>query len=251
MSSSTQGDSAFFRPIARCLQGIYLRILHVEDDAELSAVVRRGLVADRHAVDTVGDGQCGLNYYESFRYDLVVLEVELPVMSGCELLKHIRRHDQDVPILMLTKITALASKVAMFEGGADYYLTKPFAFAELRARVQALSRRRPATTLRVLRARRLELDCWRQEVKVNGARIHLTSIEYLVLKHLIEHKNTVQSRDRLFDCVWNQDLRGKANNVDVCISRLRAKMGCHRNGPSIETIRGQGYMVRAEERFEP
>src|SRR6266700_3810426 len=160
-----------------------MRIMIIEDEQKVSALVKRGLTAERYAVDVTADGIEGLEYFEAFPYDLIILDLMLPRLHGTEVLQRIRRKNDHVPILILTAKDSVDDKVKLFELGADDYLTKPFAFAELLVRVKALLRRGPVNRASVIRVGDLELDRLSRHVTRGGRRIELTAKEYALLEY--------------------------------------------------------------------
>ena len=171
----------------------------------------------------------------------------LPVLNGTEVLKRIRRHTPEVPVLILTAKDDTAAKVENFEAGADDYLTKPFAFAELAVRVKALLRRGPAVRSSVLRVADLELDRLSQQVRRAGARIELTAKEYALLEYLMAHADRVLSRTMIIEHVWDESFEGLTNIVDVYVRHLRAKVDDPFAAKLIRTVRGVGYSISEEE----
>src|SRR5215216_5958197 len=226
-----------------------MRILLVEDEEKVSRFITRGLEAERFAIDAVYDGTSGLEYAITYSYDLIILDLMLPGLSGTEVLHRIRRTNNDVPILILTARDAVKDKVENFEAGADDYLTKPFAFAELLVRVKALLRRGPVTRSSVLRVGDLELDRLSQQVKKAGKRVELTSKEYALLEYLMAHAGQVLSRTMIIEHVWDQSFDGVTNIVDVYVRHLRNKVDDTSEPKLIRTVRGVGYVIAAGETY--
>jgi two-component system copper resistance phosphate regulon response regulator CusR len=220
-----------------------MRILLVEDEEKVSSFVARGLTAERFAVDVALDGQSGLDLATTYHYDLVILDLMLPKLDGSEVLRRIRTQNTRVPVLILTARDAVADKVGNFEAGADDYLTKPFAFAELLVRTKALLRRGPVTRDSVVRVADLELDRLSQQVKRSGQRIELTSKEYALLEYLISNAGRVLSRTMIIEHVWDQSFDGITNIVDVYVRHLRSKVDDPYEHKLIRTIRGVGYTI--------
>jgi two-component system copper resistance phosphate regulon response regulator CusR len=223
-----------------------MRILIVEDERKVSEMVSRGLKAERYAVDVADNGDAGWAMANTYDYDLVVLDLGLPGMDGSELLRRIRARDTRIPILVLTARDATACKVESFETGADDYLTKPFAFAELVVRVKALLRRGPANQGSKVRIGDLELDRISQQVNRAGQRISLTPKEYSLLDYLATHKGRVLSRTMIVEHVWDQSFEGLTNIVDVYVRHLRRKVDDPFPVKLIHTVRGVGYSIEAE-----
>src|SRR5262249_5598534 len=188
-----------------------MRILLVEDEEKVSRFVARGLTDERFAVDVARDAKAGWELAETYQYDLVILDLMLPGLSGGELLYRLRKSKPQIPVLILTARDSVADKVEHFEAGADDYLTKPFAFAELVVRVKALLRRGPVTRASTLRIGDVELDRLSQQVKRAGKRIELTSKEYGVLEYLMANAGRVLSRTMILEHVWDQSFDGATN----------------------------------------
>jgi DNA-binding response OmpR family regulator len=224
-----------------------VRILIVEDDKKLAEFVARGLRAERFAVDLAANGQEGENYLQTYSYDLLILDLLLPKMSGTELLRRARLAHSSLPVLVLTARDALEDKVAHFEAGADDYLTKPFDFAELLVRIKALLRRSPAERVDVLHLADLSLNRNTQLVKRDGHRIDLTVKEYALLEYLLCSPGRVFSRTMILNHVWDQSFEGVTNIVDVYVRYLRRKVDEPFPLKLIHTVRGVGYCMRESE----
>ena len=218
-----------------------MRLLLVEDEKKLSELVARALRAESYAVDVADDGVRGWELAQSYEYDLIILDLMLPQMPGEEVLRRIRRTNQRVPILVLTARGGTEDKVHNFEAGADDYLTKPFAFAELIMRVKALLRRGPITRSSVLRVGDLEVDRFTQQVRRAGRRIELTPKEYALLEYLAANPGRVFSRTMIIEHVWDQSFEGLTNIVDVYVRHLRSKVDDPFPVKLIRTVRGVGY----------
>ena len=224
-----------------------MRCLLVEDEKKVSDFIARGLRAERFAIDVAHDGTAGWEFIARFDYDLIILDLMLPGLSGTELLDRIRKKSSTTPVLILTARDATGEKVRHFEAGADDYLTKPFAFAELLVRAKALLRRGPITQASVLRVGDLELDRLTQQVKRTGKRIALTTKEYALLEYLMSNAGRILSRTMIIEHVWDQSFHGLTNIVDVYVRHLRTKVDDAHPQKLIRTIRGSGYSITAEE----
>jgi two-component system copper resistance phosphate regulon response regulator CusR len=223
-----------------------MRILLVEDEKKLAGMVERGLKAERYAVDVAHDGETGWQMAGTYEYDLVILDLMLPGLSGTEILRRIRRKNSTVPILILTARDATDEKVENFEAGADDYLTKPFAFAELLVRVKALLRRGPVNRSSVLRVGDLEVDRLSKQVRRAGKRIELTAKEYSLLEYFATNPGRVFSRTMIIEHVWDQSFEGLTNIVDVYVRHLREKVDDAFSTKLIRTVRGMGYCLSDE-----
>jgi len=225
-----------------------MRILLIEDERKVRDFVERGLVAERYAVDTAEDGEKALQLASNYHYDLIIVDLMLPKVDGTQVLQRIRNRDASVPVLVLTARDEVLDKVRTFEAGADDYLTKPFAFAELLVRIKALLRRGPVNRSSSARVADLELDRLTQQVKRAGKRIDLTGKEYALLEYLMLNAGRVLSRNMIIEHVWDQSFDGLTNIVDVYVRHLRNKVDEGFESKLIHTVRGVGYTVREEER---
>ena len=220
-----------------------MRILLVEDESKVARFIARGLSADCFAVDTAADGNSGLELAAAYQYDLIILDLMLPGMSGTEILRHLRQKDTNVPVLVLSARDAVADKVGHLELGADDYLTKPFALAELLVRVKALLRQGPVSRASVIRVGDLELDRLSRRVTRGGRPIELTVKEYALLEYLMSNAGRVLSRSMIIEHVWDQSFDGVFSIVDVYLGRLRSKIDQSADHKLIRTVRGVGYSV--------
>jgi two-component system copper resistance phosphate regulon response regulator CusR len=223
-----------------------MRILVIEDDSRVASFIRRGLSADKFLVDIAHDGQNGLERAVSKDYNLIVLDLMLPGMTGQEVLDGIRKINRTVPVLILTARGTIQDKVELFQKGCDDYLTKPFAFAELQARVKALLRRGKTETQDTLRVADLRIDFNKRQVTRSGKRIELTLKEYALLEYLVRNAGQVLSRSMIVDHVWDQSFDSFTNVVDVYIRYLRNKIDQGFEPKLIHTVRGVGYVLNAE-----
>ena len=221
-----------------------MRILVIEDDPTVGQYVKRGLEEHRWAVDLVADGEEGERRASSEAYDLVILDMRLPTKSGTEVLHALRAKGFERPVLVLTAQDAVDAKVATLRAGADDYVTKPFAFEELLARVEALSRRPRALASPVLRVGDLEIDQATHEVRRNGVPIEVTPKEYTVLEYLARHAGRVMSRTLITEYAWGYHFDPGTNIVDVVINHLRKKVDAGHARKLITTVRGVGYVLK-------
>ncbi len=225
-----------------------MRILVVEDDSVIGEAVASSLRIDGHAVDLVGDGREALDWLETYPYDLVILDIVLPGDDGLTILARLRARPSSPPVLLLTALGATEDRVAGLDAGADDYLVKPFAMAELRARVRALARRRDERRQPRLTVGDLELDPATMGVWRRGRSIRLTPREFALLELLARHPGQVLSRDRITDVLWDAASEIDSNVLEVYVRSLRRKLDGGRRDGLIETIRGLGYRLRAPTR---
>lgn len=222
-----------------------MKVLIVEDDRTVGQYVQRGLEEHNYQADLVDDGLEGLRLISGGQYDLVVLDLRLPSMSGVEIVRTLRDRGVTTPILILTAQDSVETKVQALRSGADDYVTKPFAFEELLARVEALGRRPVQMTSPVLRVADLEVDTSLREVRRAGRKIDVTPKEYTVLEYLVRHQGRVMSRTLITEYAWDYHFDPGTNIVDVVINRLRKKIEQGFSTRLLHTVRGVGYVVRA------
>jgi two-component system, OmpR family, response regulator len=221
-----------------------VRVLVIEDDPTVGQFVKRGLEEQRWSVDLVADGEEGETLARSQPYDLVVLDMRLPGRSGLDVLRNLRARGFERPVLVLTAQDAVDAKVETLRAGADDYVTKPFAFEELLARVEALARRPRVLATPVLRVADLEVDLDAREVRRGGTLVELTPKEFLVLEYLCRHKGRVMSRTLITEYAWGYHFDPGTNIVDVVINHLRKKIDAGKGRRLITTVRGVGYVIK-------
>lgn len=220
-----------------------MRVLIIEDERRLSNVVKKGLVEEGFAVDQAFDGEEGLYLGESESYDLIILDVMLPKIDGFSVCRNIRSKKISTPILMLTAKMRVEDKVIGLDVGADDYLTKPFAFSELKARIQALLRRSHNQTETTLRVENLEVDPVKHVAKRDNKVISLTPKEFSILEFILRHKGEVITRTQITEHVWDYNFDALSNVVDVFIATLRKKVDSGFTIKLIHTIHGVGYTI--------
>jgi two-component system OmpR family response regulator len=222
-----------------------MKILVIEDDPTVGQFVKRGLEEHRWGVDLVADGEEGERRAASDAYDLVILDMRLPGKSGLDVLTALRARGFERPVLVLTAQDAVDAKVSTLRAGADDYVTKPFAFEELLARVEALARRPRAIASPTLRVGDLVLDQQAREVRRGEELIDLTPKEFTVLEYLMRHAGRVMSRTLITEYAWGYHFDPGTNIVDVVINHLRKKIDARHERKLITTVRGVGYVVKA------
>lgn len=221
------------------------KILIIEDEEKFARFVEMELTYEGYEVGKAHHGRTGLEMAESGDYDLVLLDVMLPGLSGMEVLRRLRR-TSSVPVIMLTARDSVMDKVSGLDSGADDYITKPFAIEELLARIRTVLRKSPGNEAnrQVLTAGDVELDVARRQVSVRGTPIDLTKREFDLLQYLLENKGIVLSRDTILAKVWGFDFEGETNAVDVYVRFLRSKIDEVFDLNLISTVRGVGYVIR-------
>ena len=222
-----------------------MRILIVEDEKKISGFIRRGLREENYAVDAAFDGLEGLRLAGENPYDLVILDVMLPGMNGIELCASLRGQGFSSPIIMLTARDQVEDKVKGLDSGANDYLTKPFAFEELLARVRALLRKTPGQTATTLKAGDLELDLLAHKTSRAGKEIQLSAKESALLEFLLRKAGTVVTRTMIAEHVWDINFDTDTNVIDVYINYLRKKIDAGVKKKLIHTVRGKGYILKA------
>jgi len=223
-----------------------MKILVIEDDPTVGQFVKRGLEQQRWGVDLIGTGDEGERMAAVGNYDLIILDMRLPGKSGLQVLNDLRGRGFERPVLVLTAQDAIDAKVETLRAGADDYVTKPFAFEELLARVEALSRRPRVLASPALKVADLELNIDTREVSRRGAPIELTPKEYTVLEYLMRHAGKVMSRTLITEYAWGYHFDPGTNIVDVVINHLRKKIDANHSMKLIHTIRGVGYVIRTD-----
>jgi len=220
-----------------------MRILIIEDEKEIVEVLKKSLVAQRFAVDHAGDGETGLFMAKTNQYDLILLDNMLPKGSGLEVCKKLRKDGSTVPIIMLSVIDDVDKKASLLNAGADDYMTKPFSFDELLARVRAVLRRPKHIMGEVMTIDDLTLDCAKHSVTRGGDRIHLSPKEFSLLEYLLKNCGNVVSRRMILEHVWDMDADPFSNTIESHILSLRRKVDVPGKKKLIHTIHGLGYKI--------
>lgn len=221
-----------------------MRILLVEDEDRIASFIEKGLNAEGHAVERAATASEAMHIFVPGEYDLIILDLVLPDGDGREVLSMMRKRDTETPVMVVSALGEVEDKVDLLDAGADDYLVKPFAFAELSARVRANARGTSASA-RVLRAGELELDTRTRVARHDGKSADLPNREFALLEYLMRHPDQVLSRQQLLDAVWGFGFDPGSNVVDVYIGYLRRKLDVPDEESVIETVRGAGYRVRA------
>ncbi len=224
-----------------------MRILVIEDELKVGSFIRRALEEESAGVDLCTDGGQGLEWALGGGYDVIVLDLMLPGLPGLEILKQIRKEGLQTPVLVLTARSHVDQKVQGLDAGADDYLTKPFAIEELLARVRVLLRRGSGEAKGVLQVEDLVLNPASREVTRAGRRIELTAKEYALLEYLMRNAGRVLTRPMIAEHVWNLDFDTFTNVIDVYVNYLRNKIEKGQEPKLIHTVRGSGYVLKAEQ----
>ena len=221
-----------------------MRILVVEDERGLNRVLTKHLKNNGYSVDSCEDGREAIEYLDLASYDLVLLDVMLPGMSGWDILRYIRKKNMDTSVLMLTALDSTEDKVKGLDGGADDYLTKPFALEELLARIRLATRKQRGNRNNTYSLADLLVDCQRRTASRAGKEIILSAKEFSMLEYLIANQGIVLSREKLLNHLWDYDYEGSSNMIDVYIRHLRRKIDQGHEVKLIHTVRGVGYVLR-------
>ena len=223
-----------------------MRILLVEDEKKVSSFIKKGLEEEGYAVDSASDGETGLEMGLDGVHDLIILDINLPKRDGLSVLQKLRRKKISTPVLLLTVRTAIEDRVIGLDTGADDYLTKPFAFEELLARVRALLRRQTEAETPLLEVADLILDPARRIVLRGEDKIDLTTKEFALLDYLLRNRDRVLTRTMISEHVWDYDFDSMTNVIDVYVNYLRKKIDAGREPKLIHTVRGVGYVMKVE-----
>jgi heavy metal response regulator len=222
-----------------------MRILIVEDEKKVAGFIKKGLEEETYAVDAAHDGEEGLHLAKEGCYDLVILDLMLPKMDGLEVLSELRKGKKDVPILLLTAKDTVEDRVTGLNKGADDYLTKPFAFSELLARVRVLLRRGKAEVKTELQIADLSLNLVSHKVNRGGGEVELTGKEYSLLEYFMRNQGKVLTRTMIAEHVWDYNFDTFTNVIDVYVNHLRKKVDKGHSKKLLHTLRGVGYIMRA------
>jgi len=223
-----------------------MRILLVEDERRLANIIRRGLLEEAYSVDNAYDGEEAEYLAETTPYDLIILDIMIPRKDGFTVCRELRAKSVNTPILMLTAKDTVQDRVKGLDSGADDYQVKPFAFAELLARIRALLRRESVSRSPEIRVGELLMDPSTRELKKGDRKIELTAKEYSIMEYLMRHPNLLITRTMIEENAWNYEFDGASNIIDVFIRRLRSKIDGDGEESLIQTVRGAGYRLRSK-----
>lgn len=221
-----------------------MRLLIAEDEKNLNRILSRHLQDSGYTVDSCFDGQEALDYIEMADYDAIILDIMMPHVDGLQVLSELRSRGVETPVLFLTARDSVSDRVKGLDLGADDYLTKPFAFEELLARIRVLVRKRTGNKTNIYTLADLTVDTKKREVRRGDTLISLSSREFAILEYMIMNKNIVLTRENLEQHVWNYDYEGSSNMIDVYIRYLRKKIDEHFEPRLIHTVRGAGYILK-------
>ena len=221
-----------------------MRVLIIEDERKLAGFIQQGLTSESFAVDIAYDGETGLGYARATAYDLIILDVMMPGINGFEVCRQLRRLGSNIPILIVSARDMVVDRVAGLDAGADDYLTKPFAFTELSARVRALVRRRQPAALVPLTVSDLTLDPVTRIVKRGDRRVDVTPKEFALLEYFMRNAGQVLTRTMIAERVWDVNWNRLTNIIDVFVNHLRKKIELPGETRLIHAVRGAGYVIR-------
>ena len=223
-----------------------MRILVAEDERDLNGIITTCLEREHYSVDSCYDGREALDYLECAEYDAVILDIMMPVTDGLSVLKDMRQKNNSTPVLLLTAKDSIEDRVTGLDAGANDYLVKPFAFEELLARIRVLLRKPAQTPKTCYKVADLEVHMDTQQVLRGGREVKLSGKEFALLRYMVQNEGIVLSRDKLEEHLWNFDYAGGSNVIDVYIRYLRKKLDEGHEPKLIHTVRGSGYVLKAE-----
>jgi heavy metal response regulator len=223
-----------------------MRVLLVEDEKKVASFIKKGLEEEGYVVDTASDGESGLEMGLDGVHDLILLDIHLPRRNGMSILQELRRHRVTTPVLLLTVRATIEDKVLGLNSGADDYLTKPFAFQELVARVRALLRRQGEVKHTILQIADVSLDPVNRTVYKGVEKIDLTAKEFALLEYFMRNPNRVLTRTTIAEHVWDYDFDSTTNIIDVYVNYIRKKIDTGRQQKLIHTVRGVGYVLKVD-----
>lgn len=221
-----------------------MRLLVVEDQKDLNEIIERKLKFEGYSVDACFSGEDALDFMEFAQYDVVILDIMLPGITGIGVLREMRSKGNNTPVLLLTALGTVEDRVAGLDAGADDYLVKPFDFSELMARIRAMVRRSGEKASNEMKVKDLVVDIAGRTVKRGDKEISLTAREFGILEYMMRNQGRVLSRDKILNSIWNYDYDGGSNVVDVFVHHLRKKIDGDFEEKIIETVKGAGYIIR-------